>query len=155
MSEEVQYQAFDGEVDDEESLLRQTQQARIRIANGIMGEQGVHKDKELVNSLQKMLDGIDKQVLGKRRAEAANKTAGAAQDVANALNGWVREKRAPRLSRHDELPEENAGYQPPVPPVPKGNIKEGELAPVGEKVDVETIMATAFAQQRPDQSEED
>lgn len=147
MSEEVKYQAFDGEVDDEESLLRQVQQARLKIANDIMSEPKVHMDSKLVGSLDKMLNGIDKQVLGKRRAEAANKSAGAQQDVANALNNWVREKRGARIERHDGPPsDENTGYQPPLPSVPDGGQGEGELAPVGEKIDVNQIMAAAFAQ---------
>lgn len=155
MSEEVKYQAFDGEVNDEESLLRQTQQARIRIANQIMEEPCVHKDKDLVNSLNKMLDGVDKQVLGKRRAAAADKSAGAAVDVATALNTWVREKRGARIERHDGPPEgENSGYQPTIPSIPDGGQGAGELAPVGEKVDVEQIMKVAFSQ-RPVGDEDD
>lgn len=155
MSEEVKYQAFDGEVDDEESLLRQVQQARLKIANDIMAETKVHLDSKLINSLDKMLNGLDKQVLGKRRADAASKTAGAAQDVANALNSWVRDKRGARIERHDGPPAENTGYQPPLPNIPDGGQGEGELAPVGEKVDVNQIMATAFSQ-RPigDEDEE-
>lgn len=155
MSEEVQYQAFDGEVDDEESLLRQVQLARLKIANDIMAEPKVHADPKLVSSLDKMLNGIDKQVLGKRRAEAANKSAGAQQDVANALNNWVREKRGARIERHDGPPEgENTGYQPPIPIIPDGGQAEGELAPVGEKIDVNQIMATAFSQ-RPLEDEDE
>ncbi|ANZ48805.1 hypothetical protein BIZ83_gp048 [Erwinia phage vB_EamM_ChrisDB] len=157
MSEEavVKYQAFDGEVDDVESLLRQTRQARIRIANDIMAEQGVHKDKDLVGSLEKMLAGVDKQILGKQRAEAASKSAGAQQDVANALNNWVRDKRGARIERHDGPPEgENSGYQPAIPHIPDGGQGEGELAPVGEKVDVEQIMKTAFSQRPVDEDDE-
>lgn len=157
MSEEavVKYQAFDGEVDDAESLLRQTRQARIRIANEIMSMDGVHKDKDLVGSLEKMLSGVDKQVLGKQRAEAASKSAGAQQDVANALNSWVRDKRGARIERHDTPPDgENSGYQPTIPHIPDGDQGEGELAPVGEKIDVEQIMKTAFAQ-RPVGDEDD
>ncbi|QVW56100.1 hypothetical protein pEaSNUABM10_00237 [Erwinia phage pEa_SNUABM_10] len=145
MSEEVKYQAFDGDVDDEESLLRQTRQARIRVANLIMEDENVHKDKDLVNSLEKMLSGVDRQILGKRRAEAAQKTAGAAQDVANALNSVVLGRPGVRIQRHDDNNEENTGYQPALPNVPKQEHKEGELAPVGEKIDVNAIMAVAFA----------
>lgn len=151
---EVQYQAFDGELDDE-SLLRQTQQARVRIANHILETKDAHADSKLVGSLAKMIDGIDKQVLGKRRAEAADKTAGAQQDVANALNDWVRDKRGARIERHDAPIEgQNSGYQPTVPFIPAGNQGEGELAPVGEKVDVEQIMRSAFAS-RPVADEDD
>lgn len=151
---EVKYQAFDGELDDE-SLLRQTQQARMRIANRIMEDDSAALDSKLVGSLSKMIDGIDKQVLGRRRAEAADKSAGAQQDVANALNDWVRDKRGARIERHDGPPEgENSGYQPTVPHIPDGGQDEGELAPVGEKIDVELIMKTAFAQ-RPIGDEDD
>lgn len=151
---EVKYQAFDGELDDE-SLLRQTQQARMRIANRIMEDDNAALDSKLVGSLSKMIDGIDKQVLGRRRAEAADKSAGAQQDVANALNNWVREKRGARIERHDGPPEgENSGYQPTIPQIPDGGQGEGELAPVGEKIDVEQIMRSAFAQ-RPVGDEDD
>ncbi|ANZ48528.1 hypothetical protein BIZ78_gp047 [Erwinia phage vB_EamM_Caitlin] len=151
----VAYQAFDGDVDDEESLLRQTQQARIKISNDLMQVPQMHLDSKLVSSLVKMLDGVDKQVLGKRRAEAADKSAGAQQDVANALNNWVRDKRGARIERHDGPPDgQNSGYQPAVPHIPDGEHGEGELAPVGEKIDVELIMKTAFAQ-RPVGDEDD
>lgn len=152
MSEEVKYQAFDGEVDDNESLLRQTRQARIRIANSLMEVNNIHLDKDLVGSLEKMLSGVDRQILGKQRAEAATKTAGAAQDVANALNNVVLGRPGVRIQRLDEAPEENSGYHPPLPNVPSREHKEGELAPVGEKIDVEAIMAVAFA--RPDAQDE-
>lgn len=153
MSEEVKYQAFDGDVDDEESLLRQVQQARLRIANRIMEDDHAALDSKLVNSLDKMLNGMDKQILGKRRAEAAQKTAGAAQDVANALNNVVLGRPGVRIQRLDDAPEENTGYQPAIPNIPAREHKEGELAPVGEKIDVESIMAVAFA--RPDSSDEE
>ena len=58
-----------------------------------------------------------------------------------------------KIRRHDEEIEETQGYQPPVPAIPYVEVTEGELAPVGEQIDVKSIMMAAFA--RPEQDEQD
>ncbi|EJT5727268.1 hypothetical protein N3M33_005177, partial [Escherichia coli] len=49
MSEEVKYQAFDGDVDNEDSLLRQTQQLRVKLVTDMVNDGEVHKDLKAVD----------------------------------------------------------------------------------------------------------
>lgn len=151
--EEVKYQAFDGDVDDEESLLRQTQQARVRIVNLILDDPQAHKDLKTVDRLGSLLNDVDKQIISKRRVAAAQKNSEANQDLANALNSILMQRGNIKIRRHDEEVEETQGYQPPVPVIPDVEVTEGELAPVGEQIDVKSIMTAAFA--RPEQGEQD
>lgn len=151
--EEVKYQAFDGDVDDEESLLRQTQQARVRIVNLILDDPQAHKDLKTVDRLGSLLNDVDKQIISKRRVAAAQKNSEANQDLANALNSILMQRGNIKIRRHDEEIEETKGYQPPVPVIPDVEVTEGELAPVGEQIDVRSIMTAAFA--RPEQGEQD
>lgn len=151
--EEVKYQAFDGDVDDEESLLRQTQQARVRIVNLILDDPQAHKDLKMVDRLGSLLNDVDKQIISKRRVAAAQKNSEANQDLANALNSILMQRGNIKIRRHDEEIEETQGYQPPVPVIPDVEVTEGELAPVGEQIDVKSIMMAAFA--RPEQDEQD
>lgn len=151
--EEVKYQAFDGDVDDEESLLRQTQQARVRIVNLILDDPQAHKDLKTVDRLGSLLNDVDKQIISKRRVAAAQKNSEANQDLANALNSILMQRGNIKIRRHDEETEETQGYQPPVPVIPDVEVTEGELAPVGEQIDVKSIMTAAFA--RPEQGEQD
>ncbi|ENY3894891.1 hypothetical protein ACFXH4_000095 [Shigella flexneri] len=151
--EEVKYQAFDGDVDDEESLLRQTQQARVRIVNLILDDPQAHKDLKTVDRLGSLLNDVDKQIISKRRVAAAQKNSEANQDLANALNSILMQRGNIKIRRHDEEIEETQGYQPPVPVIPNVEVTEGELAPVGEQIDVRSIMTAAFA--RPEQGEQD
>ncbi len=151
--EEVKYQAFDGDVDDEESLLRQTQQARVRIVNLILDDPQAHKDLKTVDRLGSLLNDVDKQIISKRRVAAAQKNSEANQDLANALNSILMQRGNIKIRRHDEEVEETQGYQPPVPVIPDVEVTEGELAPVGEQIDVRSIMTAAFA--RPEQGEQD
>lgn len=151
--EEVKYQAFDGDVDDEESLLRQTQQARVRIVNLILDDPQAHKDLKTVDRLGSLLNDVDKQIISKRRVAAAQKNSEANQDLANALNSILMQRGNIKIRRHDEGIDETQGYQPPVPAIPNVEVTEGELAPVGEQIDVRSIMTAAFA--RPEQGEQD
>lgn len=151
--EEVKYQAFDGDVDDEESLLRQTQQARVRIVNLILDDPQAHKDLKTVDRLGSLLNDVDKQIISKRRVAAAQKNSEANQDLANALNSILMQRGNIKIRRHDEEIDETQGYQPPVPVIPNVEVTEGELAPVGEQIDVRSIMTAAFA--RPEQGEQD
>ena len=151
--EEVKYQALDGEVDDEESLLRQTQQARVRIVNLILDDPNAHKDLKTVDRIGTLLNDLDKQIISKRRVAAAQKNSEANQDLANALNTILMQRGNVKIKRHDEEPDENNGYQPTLPDIPNVEISDGELAPVGEQIDVKSIMTAAFA--RPSSDEPD
>ena len=63
MSEEVKYQAFDGDVDNEDSLLRQTQQLRVKLVTDMVNDGEVHKDLKAVDRIERLINGIDKQVI--------------------------------------------------------------------------------------------
>ena len=107
--EEVKYQAFDGDVDDEESLLRQTQQARVRIVNLILDDPQAHKDLKTVDRLGSLLNDVDKQIISKRRVAAAQKNSEANQDLANALNSILMQRGNIKIRRHDEEIDETQG----------------------------------------------
>ncbi|ANZ50668.1 hypothetical protein STRATTON_243 [Erwinia phage vB_EamM_Stratton] len=153
MSEEVKYQAFDGNVDDEDSLLRETQQLRIRLANDMAAEPKVHTDLKAVDRIDRLLNSVDKQIMSKRKIKAAEKGAEATQDVANALNGFLMQRAGVGIKRHDAPPSENTGYQPPLPQIDDVEMNPGQLAPVGDAIDVGNIMASAYS--RAKQTSED
>lgn len=156
MSEEVKYQAFDGDVDNEDSLLRQTQQLRVKLVTDMVNETEVHKDLKAVDRIERLINGIDKQVMTKRKISAAEKGAEATQDLANSLNGFLMTRAGIGIKRHDDDNDLNTGYQPTIPTIAaKRPPKDGELAPVGEQVDVTTIMAASFAKHRPQEDDED
>lgn len=156
MSEEVKYQAFDGDVDNEDSLLRQTQQLRVKLVTDMVNDGQVHKDLKAVDRIERLINGIDKQVMTKRKIKAAERGAEATQDLANSLNGFLMNRAGVGIKRHDDEEDLNNGYQPTVPQIAAVRPpKEGELAPVGEKIDVDQIMSTAFANRRPDSDDED
>ncbi|HHS7556428.1 TPA: hypothetical protein ACTPQ1_004720 [Salmonella enterica] len=156
-SEEVKYQAFDGDVDNEDSLLRQTQQLRIKLVTDMVNDGQIHKDLKAVDRVERLINGIDKQVMTKRKIKAAERGAEATQDLANSLNGFLMQRAGVRIARHDDTPEDlNGGYQPTVPEIAGSRpIKDGELAPVGEKIDVDAIMSAAFSSRRPQDDDED
>ncbi|QVW55254.1 hypothetical protein pEaSNUABM29_00214 [Erwinia phage pEa_SNUABM_29] len=156
MSEEVKYQAFDGDVDNEDSLLRQTQQLRVKIVTDMTNEAGFHTDLKAIDRVERLINGIDKQVMTKRKIKAAEKGAEATSDLANSLNGFLMQRGGLHIGRHDDTPEDlNGGYQPVIPEIVAARpTKDGELAPVGEKVDVDSIMAAAF-KSRPQDDDED
>lgn len=147
MSVEEKKIKYEGDIDDDDALMRHTQHLRIAVIDQLMDQSGYANDPKAVGSLQKMMDGIDKQVLGKRRAAAADKSNAINSDLANTLNEWVTQKAGARIQRHDEAPE--TGYRPPAADIPSVAHGEGELAPVGELINVEDIMKAAFASRRP------
>lgn len=100
-------------MDDEESLLRQTQQARVRIVNLILDDPQAHKDLKTVDRLGSLLNDVDKQIISKRRVAAAQKNSEANQDLANALNSILMQRGNIKIRRHDEEIDETQGYQPP------------------------------------------
>lgn len=153
MSEEVKYQAFDGNVDDEDSLLRETQQLRVRLANDMAAEAGVHKDLKAVDSIDRLLNSVDKQIMTKRKIQAAVKGAEATQDLANGLNNFLMQRAGVGIKRHDGPPAENTGYQPPRPQIELIEMNPGQLAPVGDAIDVSNIMSAAYS--RVEQTSED
>ena len=138
----------------EEAILEATRSVRLRVANQILLSGDISEDEKKINSLGKMLDGLDKQIFTGRRVAALDKAADAASDVANAFNNFLT-KQGSRVIRHDGDEKGNPdGYRPTVPDIPMVELKEGELAPVGEKVDVESIISTAFRRPDPEDDED-
>lgn len=148
MSEEVNYQAFDGNVDDDDSLLRETQQLRVRIVNDMAAEAQVHRDLKSIDRIDRLLNSVDKQILTRHKIKAAEKGAAATQDVANALNGFLMQRAGVGIKRHDEISSENTGYQPPLPQIDNVEMNPGQLAPVGDTIDVSQIMASAYSREK-------
>lgn len=138
----------------EEAILEATRAVRLRIANQILLTGDISEDEKKVNSLGKMLDGLDKQIFTARRVASLDKAADAASDVANAFNNFL-SRQGTRVVRHNGDENKNTdGYRPVVPEIPLVELKEGELAPVGEKIDVEGIISTAFARRAPEDDED-
>jgi hypothetical protein len=145
---------FNGDINNEDDVLRYTQQVRLMALNQIAQIHNVGADPKAVNSLAKLADGMDKQVLTKRRIATAEKANEISGDMANTLNQWVTGKAGAKIQRHD-APGSDTGHRPAIPVLPTAIHKEGELAPVGSQVDVEAIMRTAFGQRRPSDEDDD
>lgn len=145
---------FNGDINNEDDVLRFTQQARALALNQLLQTKDLGNDPKAVNSLSKLVDGMDKQVLTKRRIATAEKANEISGDVANTLNQWVTGKAGAKIQRHDATGADT-GHRPMVPLLPSATHKDGELAPVGAQVDVELIMKTAFSQRRPEDDEDD
>ncbi|ATA65419.1 hypothetical protein CPT_Moabite_167 [Serratia phage Moabite] len=63
-------EGFPGNDDDR---LEFTQSIRMMAVNQLVTDGKVPTDKDSINSLSKLLDGIDKQVIGKKRIQVADK----------------------------------------------------------------------------------
>ncbi|QXO09675.1 hypothetical protein pEaSNUABM11_00251 [Erwinia phage pEa_SNUABM_11] len=145
---------FNGDINNEDDVLRFTQQVRMLALNQVSLTKDLGSDHKAINSLAKLADGMDKQVLTKKRIATAEKANEISSDVANTLNQWVTGKAGAKIQRHD-APGADTGHRPMIPILPSVIHKEGELAPVGSQVDVEQIMKTAFSQRRPTDEDDD
>lgn len=144
---------FNGDITNDDDALRFTQLARMFALNQVMNIKDLGADPKAVSSLAKLADGMDKQILTKRRIATAEKANEISGDMANTLNMWVKDKAGAKIQRHD-APGGDTGYRPVIPVLPSATHKEGELAPVGSQVDVEAIMRTAFSQRPLDEDDD-
>ncbi|ANZ50399.1 hypothetical protein PHOBOS_209 [Erwinia phage vB_EamM_Phobos] len=146
MSEEVKltHQKFAGDVSDDVAIERHTQQIRITVADGIMSKPAAALDKDEINSLNKMLSGIDAQVTNRRRIAAQDKSAEKMGDLANAINQVLTERLGAKIQRHDDDEAVEGDWSPVIPEIPSVTHIDGELSSVGETIDVEEIMANEF-----------
>ncbi|EBS0563218.1 hypothetical protein DTU56_08825 [Salmonella enterica subsp. enterica serovar Muenchen] len=154
MSEDVKlsHQSFDGDIADDVALERHTQRIRVTVADAIMSKPAANLDKDEINSLNKMLSGIDTQVTNRRRIAAQEKSSEKMGDLANAINQVLTERLGAKIARHDEPPENNTDYHPEIPDIPAANHIDGELSSVGETIDVEEIMNNEFSKIKSDVS---
>jgi len=131
----------------EDDVLKRTQDLRLRIAAKMSCDQNIQSDMKALAQLNKLIDGADKQVFSSRKMRLMERDTAAAESVAAVLDRYVTESGA-TIKRHDG--DEPAGdYRPQRPQLPNFQMKEGELAPVGQTVDVDSIMATALQKLRP------
>lgn len=154
MSEDVKlsHQSFDGDIADDVALERHTQRVRVTITDAIMSKPAASLDKDEINSLNKMLSGIDAQITNRRRIAAQEKSADKVGDLANAINQVLTERLGAKIQRHDDPPETNTDYHPPIPDIPAAKHIDGELSAVGETIDVEEIMNNEFSKIKSDVS---
>lgn len=138
---------------DEEAVLRRTQDLRLRIVSRMAAQTDIHHDVKMLAQLDKFLAGADKQVLNLRRLKVMERGADAAESVAQTLDRYVAERGA-KLARHD-APPEAGDYRPTVPTLPKFEMKDGELDPVGQNIDVEEIIHKSLEKMRPEISDQD
>lgn len=143
--EKLPHQSFDGDIADDAALERHTQRVRVTIVDAIMNKPAAALDKDEINSLNKMLSGIDSQVTNRRRIAAQEKSAEKTGDLANAIAQVLGDRLGAKIQRHDDVPEEGEGYHPTIPDIPSANHADGELAPVGESIDVEEILNSEFS----------
>ncbi|QXO09923.1 hypothetical protein pEaSNUABM38_00201 [Erwinia phage pEa_SNUABM_38] len=147
MSEEIKlkHQSFEGDVADDVALERHTQGIRVVVADAIMAKPASSLDKDEINSLNKMLSGIDGQITNRRRIAAQEKSADKVGDLANAINQILGERLGAKIQRHDEPADVPGDYHPEIPDIPAANHIDGELSAVGESIDVEQIMENEFS----------
>lgn len=138
---------------DEAAVLQRTQDLRMRIVSRIAAQSDVHHDVKMLGQLEKLLTSADKQVLNLRRLKVMERGADAAESVAQTLDRYVAERGA-KLARHD-APPEDGDYRPTVPTLPKFEMKDGELDPVGQNIDVEEIIHKSLEKMRPGTADQD
>lgn len=138
---------------DEAAVLQRTQDLRMRVVSRIAAKSDIHHDVKMLAQLDKFLAGADKQVMNLRRLKIMERGADAAESVAQTLDRYVAERGA-KLVRHDGPPEED-GYRPTVPALPKFDMKDGELDPVGQTIDVEDIIHKSLEKMRPGTADQD
>lgn len=124
---------------EDEGKLNFTQDIRSEIIQRIMDDLDV-SDSKLMGTLNKFVDGMDKQVIGLKRITANEKVGSGLTDVANALNAYYATiPDRPKLTRHDgDIIE--GDYRPVVPELPAVAFIEGQLEPVGAPVDLDEIV---------------
>lgn len=131
-------------IDPDDETLNETQRIRLKLIGNLDKDEEIHKDPKLSNILIKLLDGADKQVLGKRRIKAQENGNKATSDMANAIERALREHGS-KMTRNDVDKEPPTDYRPPAPNLKKFDIDPGEVSPVGEPVDVEKIIRDTYA----------
>lgn len=151
---ELLHVGFDGAVDDDDAILNHTKRARLTVLDGIMVGKPASglSDKEIAN-LAKMADGLDKQILTKKRLDVASQGNEKIGDLANVLNNLVIGQAGVKITRHDDETPDADGYSPTIPDIPDANFIAGELSPVGETIDVDTIIREEFNKTRGDGSQ--
>lgn len=143
--EKLPHQTFNGDIADDVAVERHTQRIRVTVADAIMSKPAASLDKDEINSLNKMLSGIDSQVTNRRRIAAQEKSAEKTGDLANAIAQVLGDRLGAKIQRHDDAPTEGEGYHPVIPDIPSATHADGELAPVGEAIDVEEILNSEFS----------
>lgn len=128
--------------DPDDASLEETQRIRMKLIGVMDGVDKIHEDSKMVGSLIKLLDGVDKQVLGKRRIKAQEGGNKATSDMAKAINDAIRQNGS-RMVRVDSS-EQPTDYRPPKPNLPQFDVDPGELSPVGEAINVEEIIAASY-----------
>lgn len=142
MSEENK---FKGALEDDDAILTHTKRVRVVVLDGIMSKPASELSDKEINNLAKMADGLDKQIMGKRRLDVQSQSNEKIGDLANVLNNLVIGQAGVKIKRHDESTETNGeDYHPEIPPIPEAKFIPGELSPVGEQIDVEAIMKDEF-----------
>lgn len=136
---------FKGALDDDDAILTHTKRVRVVVLDSIMTKAADTLTDKDINNLAKMADGIDKQVMGKRRLDVQQQGNEKIGDLANVLNNLVIGQAGVKIKRHDEDTDSSGeDYHPTVPPIPEAKFIPGELSPVGEQIDVEAIMKDEF-----------
>lgn len=72
-------------LDDDDKLLRHTQGVRLTVVDQLMDQGKIPVTQEDRELLLKVIDGLDKQAINKKRIKADNKIGDAAQQAAAAL----------------------------------------------------------------------
>lgn len=144
---------YTGAIDDDDAILNHTKRARLTVLDSIMVKDASQlSDKEIAN-IGKMADGVDKQILTKKRLDVASQGNEKIGDLANVLNNLVIGQAGVKITRHDDDAADVDGYQPVVPEIPRANFIAGELAAVGESIDVESIIRDEFDRTRSEQTD--
>jgi hypothetical protein len=140
----------------DDELLNYTQGVRVVVVKAITnvkpGDVLNVDDPKLMSTLAKFADGIDKQIIGRRRIDAANKTAGGLSDIANALDSYIRGKKSvsPGFKRHDEpsdIPHDGPSNLHSIN-LPKKDFIEGQLSTSGTSIDLDAIRSQGVEKQR-------
>ncbi len=140
--------SFQGAIEDDDAILNHTKRVRLTVLDAIMSKPALGlSDKEIAN-LGKMADGIDKQVLSKKRLDVQQQGNEKIGDLANVLNNLVIGQAGVKITRHDDDHTDTEGYQPTIPEIPEAKFIAGELAAVGESIDVEAIIRDEFDKSR-------
>lgn len=131
--------------------LDYTSKIRRAVISEIISDKSNVSDPKVGGLLAKLVDGIDKQVFNRRRADAADAMAKGIGDLAGALDKLVI-KGGISFSRPPD--DEEVEYREvEVPDLPEVDLPEGVLDPVGSNVDVVKLMQDDFERRRREAEE--
>lgn len=130
------------ELEKDDGLLARTQESRLRIATELLSKPLDQIDAKDTSNALKALDGIDKQIMSKRRLQMEDKQGNQHAQAAALIATVLARVGSSRPYRVELDHDESEDYQPPVLPddIPTPELVPGELSKVPLKSSIQEFM---------------